>query len=164
MRPGSIILGIDPGLDGALAFYTPSTGSLDVLDMPTLQLKKRVIDEYQFARLIDERAKDIAEAWLEQVATRPGEGAVGAFAFGRGYGFIRGVLAANFIPIRDVTPAVWKKASRLTGLPKDASRGRASELFPRHCGLFSRKKDDGRSDAVLIAHYGATHRIKEGAQ
>jgi hypothetical protein len=29
------------------------------------------------------------------------------------------------------------------------------QLFPRQASLFARKKDDGRSDASLIAYYGA---------
>jgi crossover junction endodeoxyribonuclease RuvC len=37
---------------------------------------------------------------------------------------------------------------------KDASRARAMELFPDHLALFKRVKDDGRSDASLIALWG----------
>ena len=91
------ILGIDPGLSGALALYDVD-GSLEVVDIPTLQLKKRVIDEYALARIIDDWSPRIREVWLEQVGTRPGEGAVGAFTFGRGYGLIRGICAASFPP------------------------------------------------------------------
>ena len=36
------------------------------------------------------------------------------------------------------------------------SRERAMQLFPASAELFQRKKDDGRSDATLIAKYGAT--------
>ena len=36
------------------------------------------------------------------------------------------------------------------------SRERAMQLFPASAELFQRKKDDGRSDASLIAKYGAT--------
>ncbi len=38
---------------------------------------------------------------------------------------------------------------------KDASRAMACRLFPRHSALFARKKDDGRSEAALLAMYGA---------
>lgn len=150
-----LILGIDPGLDGALAFYNPTSGALDVYDMPTLQKTKRVVNEYELARLVDCLAKDVRAAVLEQVGARPGEGAVGAFSFGRGYGVLRGILSAHFIRIHDVSPQAWKRAHKLTGLPKAASCARATELFPRHSDLFNRAKDNGRADAACLAHYGA---------
>jgi crossover junction endodeoxyribonuclease RuvC len=146
------ILGIDPGLDGALALYDVD-GSLEVVDMPTLQLKKRVIDEYALARIIDAWSPRIREVWLEQVGTRPGEGAVGAFSFGRGYGLLRGICAASFLTIIDVTPATWKAGMKVRG-DKDASRAKASALFPRHASLWPLKKHDGRAEAALIARFG----------
>lgn len=39
---------------------------------------------------------------------------------------------------------------------KDGSRERAMQLFPQYADQFARKKDNGRSDAVLIAKYGAS--------
>lgn len=148
------ILGVDPGLDGALAFL--SGGVLKIHDMPALTLgKKRTLDEVEIVRIID-AAGPIEAAFLEQVATRPGEGAVGAFSFGRGYGFLRGVLRANFIPITDVTPSKWKRAFGIPpGSGKDTSRHIAKCLFQRDAGLFARVKDDGRAEAGLIALYGA---------
>lgn len=147
------ILAIDPGLSGALAFLKPA-GGLTVIDIPTLQLKKRVIDEYALARIVDEWAIEVREVWLEQVGVRPGEGAVGAFTFGRGYGLIRGICAANFLTIHDVTPQVWKRA---LGVPaeKDGARAVASRYFPRYAGEWARVKDDGRAEAALIALYGS---------
>jgi hypothetical protein len=38
---------------------------------------------------------------------------------------------------------------------KDASRQKASMLFPKFAHLWARKKDDGRAEAVLLAHYGS---------
>jgi hypothetical protein len=37
------------------------------------------------------------------------------------------------------------------GTNQDASRGMAIARWPQHAELFKRKKDDGRSDAALIA-------------
>lgn len=149
----SAILGIDPGLSGALALYDVD-GLLEIVDIPTLQLKtKRVVDEYALARIVDAWSGRIREVWLEQVGTRPGEGAVGAFTFGRGYGVLRGICAANFLPIVDVTPAAWKGAMKVRG-NKDESRLRASALLPRHAHLWPLKKHDGRAEAALIALHG----------
>jgi crossover junction endodeoxyribonuclease RuvC len=147
------VLGIDPGLDGALALYGP-TGLLRLEDIPTLEVgTKRQVDHYALARLVDDMAGDVAEVWLEKVGTRPGEGAVGAFSFGRGYGVLLGVCAANFLSIVDVTPAAWKAALKVRG-EKDESRLRASALMPRHAGLWPLKKHHGRAEAALIAWHG----------
>lgn len=154
------ILGIDPGLSGALALYWPSSGVVAVRDMPVLETRrsdkriKRSVDPYELARLIDEWSKDIGLVCLELVGVRPGEGAVGAFSFGEGYGLVRGVCCANFLPVETVTPASWKRAMGVKG-DKDESRARASQLFPRSAGLWPRKKDDGRAESLLIAAYGA---------
>ena len=152
-----IILGVDPGLSGALAFYDPDTGALEILDMPTLNAGtkgKRIIDEYTLAREIDTRSDYIKHAYVERVGTRPGEGAVGAFSFGMGYGILHGILAANFIPKTLIPPTIWKKALRVPA-EKDGARARASELLPAHAGKWVRVKDDGRAEASLIALWGA---------
>jgi crossover junction endodeoxyribonuclease RuvC len=156
------ILGIDPGLSGALAFLR--SDGLVIHDMPTLTAgKKREIDEIELARLID-AAGPIDHAFLEQVGTRPGEGAVGAFAFGRGYGLIRGILRAHFVPIINVTPAKWQRDLGIkTGAGKDAARAMAKERFQHQAGLFARVKDDGRADAALIALWGNLHLEPERA-
>lgn len=163
------IIGIDPGLDGALARYWPITGNLQIADMPTVSVRKgaklrRLVDEIGLARLVDEWAPSATFVWLEQVNAMPsipgadGErrtmGAQSSFGFGRSYGLIRGVCAANFLTIQDVTPQSWKKALRVAG-DKDQARQRASALFPRHAHCWPLKKHDGRAESAMIALYGA---------
>jgi crossover junction endodeoxyribonuclease RuvC len=55
-----------------------------------------------------------------------------------------------------VVPQVWKKAYGIPGgrENKDMARQKASMLFPKYAHLWARKKDDGRAEAVLLAHYG----------
>ena len=38
MRP--IICAIDPGASGALAFFSPTAGTLEIIDMPTVEVKR----------------------------------------------------------------------------------------------------------------------------
>lgn len=162
MTAPTYFMGIDPGLSGAIAVYDGAQ-ALVVYDMPVLQMKtRRVVDEYALARLIDNWSSKVSQAWVEQVATRPGEGAVGAFTFGRSYGVVRGVLAANFITIHDVPPQVWKRAMKVTG-DKDESRARASALLPRHAHNWPLKKHDGRAESVLIALFGHQTTLVERA-
>jgi crossover junction endodeoxyribonuclease RuvC len=98
-----------------------------------------------------------AKAFIEFVGARPGEGAVGAFAFGRSRGIVEGVLAAAGIPATFIAPAAWKRA---VGIPpgregaKDAARAEALRRWPSHAALFARVKDDGRAEAALIGVAG----------
>ena len=85
----------------------------------------------------------------------PGQGVSSMFAFGRNVGTIEGIMAGLVWPVCYVTPQAWQKAVSVRQ-GKDGSRLRAIELFPSYAQLFARKKDDGRSDAALIAWYGAT--------
>jgi crossover junction endodeoxyribonuclease RuvC len=99
-------------------------------------------------------------AFDEGVGARPGEGAVGAFAFGRAKGVIEGVLAAAGVPVTFVSPPAWKRAVGLTLASKDAARAAAIRLWPGHAELFARVKDDGRAEAALIAAAGL---LRKGA-
>jgi crossover junction endodeoxyribonuclease RuvC len=152
-----IILGIDPGLSGALALYDTSEQTVEVFDMPVLELvrngkKKGEVSAQALANLLAGRG--IKAAYLERVNAMPGQGVTSVFSFGRSTGIVEGILAAYDIPTTLVTPQAWQKAvGQRAG--KDGSRERAMQLFPAQADLFQRKKDDGRSDAALIAYYGA---------
>lgn len=163
-----IILGIDPGLGGALCFLNPETSFLTVLDMPTLVKatngkNRRSLDHYELARLVDSHAK-IDCAYVERVGAMPHDGSVQAFAFGKTYGAIIGVLAAYFIPIFEVSPVTWKRAMNIkAGADKDESRAAAKQNFPAHSESFVLRKHDGRAEASLIALWGAQQRQKVAA-
>jgi crossover junction endodeoxyribonuclease RuvC len=101
------------------------------------------------------------QAFVEYVGARPGEGAVGAFAFGRSRGVVEGVLGACGVPVTFLTPPVWKRA---VGIPpgkdraKDDARSEAIRRWPGQAALFARVKDDGRAEAALIAVAGLLRR------
>jgi len=152
-----IIVGIDPGLSGAVAFYDTVEQTVEVVDMPVLELvrngkKKREVSAQTLANHL--AGRKIYAAFLERVNAMTGQGVTSVFSFGRSMGIVEGVLAAYDIPTTLVTPQAWQKAvNQRAG--KDGSRERAMQLFPAQANLFQRKKDDGRSDAALIAYYGA---------
>ena len=152
------ILGIDPGLSGALACLNTMTGEIAVEDMPTVTVlrnrkEKREVSAQLVAAIVVKR--HVEAAFLEKVNAMAGQGVSSVFSFGRSAGIIEGVLAAFDIPTTLVTPQAWQKAMAVRD-GKDGSRERAMQLFPASAELFQRKKDDGRSDASLIAKYGAT--------
>lgn len=154
-----MIVGIDPGASGAIAFFDPKAGTLEVHDMPVMEIErggktKREISPKLLANILhDDHAHNIV--WIEKVGAMPGQGVSSMFQFGRGVGMIEGVIAAEGLPLNYVTPQAWQKAVGVRG-GKDGSRLRAVELFPKYANLFARKKDDGRAEAALIAWYGAT--------
>ncbi|MEA1649203.1 hypothetical protein UAJ10_09250 [Nitrospirillum sp. BR 11164] len=148
-----LIIGIDPGLSGAIAILS-ADGGLTVHDMPTHRLTRTELDLSALATIFDNLTKATAPvAFLERVGAMPGQGVASMFKFGTCYGALQGLLAAHFIPVTLVTPQSWKRAM---GCPagKDGARARASQLLPRHAGLWPLKKHDGRAEAALIALYG----------
>jgi crossover junction endodeoxyribonuclease RuvC len=153
-----MIVGIDPGASGAVAFFNPQEGTLEIVDMPVMEVErggksKREISPQLLATAIRHKAPRIA--YVEKVGAMPGQGVSSMFQFGRGVGMVEGVLAALAIHTSYVTPQRWQKVVEVRG-GKDGARLRAIELFPAYASLFARKKDDGRADAALIAWYGAT--------
>jgi hypothetical protein len=82
----TLILGIDIGVTGALALLTASGELVAVHDMPVLHdgpAGRRNVNAPLLASIIF--ASHATRAFVEHVSARPGEGAVGAFAFGRSW-------------------------------------------------------------------------------
>jgi crossover junction endodeoxyribonuclease RuvC len=153
-----MILAIDPGAKGALAFFDMEKGVLNIVDCPTVEVKrgakvKTEISPQMVSGIIASRSPTLAI--LEKVGAMPNQGVSSMFQFGRGVGMYEGVLAALQIPITYVTPQAWQKEMNVRG-GKDGSRARAAELYPAYANLFAKKKDDGRADAALMAFWGAT--------
>jgi hypothetical protein len=144
------IMGLDPGLSGAVAFFFPDAPDrIAVDDMPVVAGE---IDCATLARRIAQMGP--AFAIVERVASMPKQGVVSTFKFGSSYGAVRGILAALQIRTHLVAPAVWKKHFRLDS-DKEKSRALALRTFPKTSEHFSRKRDHSRAEASLIALYGA---------
>jgi len=90
---------------------------------------------------------------VEQVSAMPGQGVTSMFNFGQSFGVIKGICSAMELPIFYVRPAKWKKHFNLINSEKDASRTKVIEMFPRISNKLSRKKDNNKADAILIAQY-----------
>lgn len=152
------VCGIDPGINGAFAFFDTQRGEVLIIDMPTGVVErngkaKREISAAMIAAVLQTHRPDVA--FIERVGAMPGQGLSSTWSFAMGVGQIVGVLAALEIETHWVAPRVWQKACDLRG-GKDGGRLRAAELMPAAAGQFARAKDNGRSDAALIAWYGAT--------
>ena len=172
MAEARTILGLDPGLSGALAYLTGD--EIEIFDIPTYTVKrgsrkkratdpadapkniplhKRELDIDAVVRIINSRAESTSLAIIERVNAMPEQGVSSVFQFGRTAGILEGIVASNFIVREYVVPRVWRAKVGVRG-GKDGSRSRASELFPASAALWARKKDDGRAESALIALYG----------
>lgn len=151
------ILGIDPGLSGALALLGPE---FRVYDMPTLEhrvakTKKRTLDAHALASLLEVLRGQVEFAIIERVGAMPGQGVTSCFSFGWTAGSIYQACCSAGIQVQRVVPVVWKRKFGLIGQGKDASRAEASRRLPQHAHHWVRAKDDGRAEAALLAIYGS---------
>jgi len=147
-----MIIGIDPGFTGAIAFLTDEY--LRVFDLPVKYIMKRKqIDENALSLIIETNALNPCFCAIEKVHAMPNDGKAGAFTFGYNAGILIGVLAPFKINILRIPPAVWKSGLGL-GRNKSESIKLARKLFPAYKDYFKSVRDhDGRAEAVLIAHY-----------
>ena len=109
-----ILIAVDPGsVSGAYAIRFDD-GTLEVGDLPVVDGQ---VDAAAFSRFV--RDSSVTHAVVERVGAMPGQGVTSTFRFGFAAGIIRGVLAANGIPVHYVTPGEWKKHFKLYGRGKD---------------------------------------------
>lgn len=153
-----LTIGIDPGFTGAIGVLADGVFA-DVIDMPTCgrgKAGKRAVNAAYLASYLREQIAGHSGAYVhgvvEAVGSMPRQGLASTFRFGQSHGCVLGVLAALRIPVLQVTPQVWKRSYSLIGCDKEASRALAIDRFPD--APLSRKRDDGRAEALLLAHWG----------
>lgn len=143
-----VVVGIDPGLTGALAALTGTGDYGESMDMPHADGRVVVADVGDFLVSLAE----VKMVVIEQVHSMPKQGVVSTFKFGRSYGCIEGIVAALGFPVTEITPQRWKRRMGVTA-DKESARAKAIELWPEARGDFARKKDCGRAEAALIAKW-----------
>jgi len=154
------IVGIDPGLKGAIAVL--SDGAIAVHKMP---IAGKELDLPTIATIFTAaRPRWIV---LEKVGAMPGQGVTSVFTFGKGYGMIQGLAAGLGLPLELTTPQRWK-STVLHGTAKDKDAAIAFcrrtfpsvSLIPKGC----RKPHDGIADALCLAEYGRRTLINQENQ
>lgn len=153
-----IVIGIDPGLGGALACLSDKNALIS--DMPTVARGagtgrvKREVDAAGVAAILrgyTAGMRDDAIVVLERVAAMPGQGVASMLSIGDSLGTVRGVVAALGLPLVWVTSQKWKKHYGL-GREKELARARAIQLYPT--AELNLHKHHGRAEALLIARWG----------
>jgi len=144
-----MIIGIDPGAYGAATLMSMDGVIVDVIEF-SKNTESEICDCFiEFAQ------KEKLFAYIENVHAMPKQGVSSTFKFGRGYGFLIGVLTALKIPYEKVTPNTWQKyLSCQSKGNKNITKTKAQQLFPKQ------KITHAVADAILIAEYG--RRVKRG--
>ena len=151
------VCGIDPGNSGAMCVLDPI---VDPVHIEFLDLKKH--SSYEIAKWL--HLQQVDSIWIEDVHSLFGMSAKSNFGFGRSVGTARAIaeIATQGKQINTVTPKIWQKNIGVTSKGKKIKINVAqlvAELYPTaeiygpQGGLL-----DGRSDALMIAHYGITHK------
>ena len=151
------IIGIDPGLSGAIAVLE-NNKVLSIFEMPVMsegKKNKRQLNSAQLVKLLKENISKNEEVSVvvEQVNAMPGQGVTSMFNFGQTFGAIKGISATLKLPIFFARPSKWKKHFELINSSKDASRTKVIEMYPSFAEKLSKKRDVNKSDAILIARF-----------
>ena len=137
------IIGIDPGLSGAIAVLD-DLKIFDLFDMPIMPEGKKNKNQLNSAQLVNIIKRHIHTnstfVIVEQVSAMPGQGVTSMFNFGQTFGAIKGICASLNLPIFYVRPAKWKKHFDLINASKDASRTKAIEMYPSISDRLKKKK------------------------
>lgn len=154
-----MIVGVDPGVSGAISLLDPVSRDVRTWPLPILRVS---VGKRQRSRLDHERLDvllrglscyPVTLAVLEDIWARPGQHASSLFWQGFMCGAIEQALVATGWPLRKVPPNVWKKALGVKA-SKDDARLAASRMFPAAANQWSKKSQDGLAEATLIAAWG----------
>ncbi len=152
-----IIIGIDPGVSGAICILT--NGKItEIYEMPTMidgKKNKKQVNGAEITNIINKELvneKDI-NVVIEHVSAMPGQGVTSMFNFGQSFGVLKGICAALKLSVHFIRPVKWKKHFNLINTEKDASRTKVIEVFPYISSKISKKKDANKADAILIARF-----------
>lgn len=153
-----IVIGIDPGADGAYAAMDGNGQCLAAAVLPVVKVKRGTeLDVDSFARTLEGYPADSLVV-LEVVHAMPGQGVTSMFSFGRIYGEIIGTVKTMGLSLEMATPQAWKKVV-LAGTDKSdgAQLAYCRRRWPGQSLLRTpkcTKPHEGIMDALCIAEYG----------
>jgi hypothetical protein len=157
-----IVIGCDPGAKGAICYLqiAPDTPP----NIHFMDNSKSVIHMNEWLSNAVKTVQ-INQAYIEDVHSLFGMSAKSNFNFGKNLGIVETLLKIQPFVLKTVQPKVWQKFVGVD-IPKEikgAQRSKAiktrvaelcEELYPG-CEIWGPKGGlmDGRSDALMIAHY-----------
>ncbi len=146
------IVAIDPGSKGAVSLLRPGRAPLAWAFKPQMlveDLAVKIVNALKIAQIECERPPRV---FIEEVGSRPTDGRVGLFSFGRSAGHVEMAVVAHGFRPQFVAPQIWQaRMNCLSGGNKNVTKRRAIELFGAICrGRITHSV----ADALLIAAYG----------
>ena len=160
------VIGIDPGITGAVVVLDAADGSLQLASrcpsVPTGKGNKREFDWDKMRECITPYsflAGKTSSCAIELVGPMPEQGVTSMFNFGRGYGVWIGIVCSHLMPITFVRPQRWQQ-EMLDGFPRgEATKASAVRVAKsRWPDIPIRLKDEwGIADAALIAEWHRRH-------
>ena len=142
-----LIIGIDPGKKGGIAWITDNGIAVEAMPDTSLDLWELIEDIVSDIQIIYRQSECMA--YLEQVHSSPQMGVKSAFTFGNGFGHLEMALTAANVPFQRIRPQDWQKTlGCMSKGNKNVTKQRAQELFP------SIKMTHKIADACLIAEFG----------
>lgn len=177
-----MIVGIDPGGNGAVAILDSKGNLTSVVDMPMYEekIEKRVKAKSGTKNEKDKLVKTVKKIQkkmhlehkelfkiiptcdniaLEKVSAMPGQGAVAMFTFGKLYGAIKAVSDIKAETVYDIRPTEWQKHFNLTKSKADKEGKTKSDLVKQHKIDIANKVLELYPEAELYTKRGA---LKDG--
>ena len=136
------ILGADPGKYGGIAVIDGRLNVLGAISMP------KGINGRAIAKFTLKHKPDIAI--IEKVGSRPKDGHMNSFTFGRNTGKLIGVVEVFVNDMVEVHPNTWKSNLKLNRSGKEGSVKLANMIFNRSFRI----ENEGIAEALLIAYWG----------
>lgn len=164
MLSNSRVVGIDPGLTGAIAMIYPRDKEVRkvVVAAPRLDAGKGMLDAAKIVNVFKILKPDVVI--IERQQAMPFErkdkkgkmirqGATSTFKTGYGFGLYMGILVGMGFSTVVVGSQRWQKVmyQGAAGKGKERSMFICGQLWP---GLKLKKSENGKADALLMAEYG----------
>ena len=142
-----VIIGIDPGLTGAIAVLDSDRKSIVQLeDMPVIpDGSKKKVSGNGLKRILGHYSREQVDmVFLERVGARPGQGVVSMFSFGRSVGAVEATISLLGLPLTYISPPRNGNARQGFCEPKKTPDGERC-WFSTPMRMFCEKKTmDGR--------------------
>lgn len=157
-----LVIGVDPGLDGAMALLCQRRGLLDCIDLPTCGngMATGRVTRWLDAQALTENlcawsakwelANEAVHAVIERPIAMPSLPATTVASQFDTFGVMRTLLSGTQ-HLAFVNPREWKHSFGLKTTGKAESRAACLRLYPD--APVTRAKDHNRAEAILIGHH-----------
>ena len=159
MTKSTVVVGIDPGLHGAVAVIFPN-GQVQLTDIPTYERKSAggtMRNHFDIPKMV-EMIRNLPvdnEIFIERAKVAVGsKGSIAVFSTALGYGLWLGIFEALRNRCHEIEPGVWKRKMVGVDVEKSESLRVARSFFFGGHPQLTLAKHHNRAEAYLIALYG----------